>query len=197
MLCCFTHAHLLATEYVEAALKERAVAGITRVDQLDLTTQPPASSATATATQQPTTSQQAIPGSQQPAGFHQPTSTTVPAASQAGAAASQHRQAGAAASGIPDEDVGEGGRLSIDDVEEGAVDESKLVRSFEIKGDMVRWEQPGLVEDRCLLHACWSASRCAVCALCMPAAEKWPLLGGWLQGVNSCVRHAPPWCTRL
>lgn len=37
----------------------------------------------------------------------------------------------------------EGGQLSIDDVEEGEEEGGRVVRSFEIKGDMVGWGMGG------------------------------------------------------
>jgi hypothetical protein len=132
---------------VEQALKERAVAGITRVTRTELSAPPP------TTTVQP----------------HRPKPAALPPAVRAaarGAVAAPgffggsdhdggldpstgqllgpkdaHRGGGAGGDDgveeeVEDEGAQEGGVLTIDKEAEG-VDETRLVRSFEIRGDMV------------------------------------------------------------
>lgn len=104
------------------------MAGITRVTQvqgeLDSQQQPGAPGAAGTGTQaQAGQSQLGGPGQQGGVGTVAAPGFFAPGGTK----------------GPGDEEAREGGKLSIDEVEEG-VEEGRVVRSFEIKGDQVRWE---------------------------------------------------------
>lgn len=118
-------------EIVEHALRERAVAGLTRITEIDLdqgSTLPTGANTTGSGMPSKGPSTQ-LPGSSAPAAAAAATSGAVRAPGFFGS----QQQADGTSEG---DGLREGGRLSIDDVEEGE-DTGKVVKSFEIHGSMV------------------------------------------------------------
>lgn len=139
--------------FTEKALKERAVAGITRVNDAELlvakaggTSQAPAAVRGPNNPLARSTAGPSAPGGSKNAVAALPaaaaaTQLAVSARGFYGSGADMARGSGSQPKGgngvsVDDEGSREGGRLSIDDVEEGT-EEDKVVRAFEIKGDMV------------------------------------------------------------